>query len=342
MQRFARLLLALIVARDRGRHGRGAQDFRGGIRGTVTDATGGVLPGVTRHRHQHRDRRSRRPSSPTRRGCSKSSTSTRAPIRSPRSSPGFQTSVRTDQQVRVGDVARLDVTLATGGMQESVQVNADAPLLNTTTGISGTTIDSKQIAELPLGDGTAYMLTRLAPGIVDSSDLHFARPADNGNLAGIVANGAQGGNEFTIDGAPNMSNARGVGFSPPSDAISQFKVQTNAFDAQTGHTAGAVVNLALKSGTNALPRGRGLLQPRRQPVGHAAADRAGGRHQADARVQPLHRHAERPDREEQDVLHGVVRAPARRAAGAGDLHRADREDARRRLQRVHRRRSSIR
>src|SRR5437667_4106128 len=96
------------------------------------------------------------------------------------------------------------------------------------------------------------MLTRLAPGIADSSDLHFARPADNGNLAGIVANGVQGGNEFTIDGAPNMSNARGVDFSPPSDAISQFKVQTNAFDAQTGHTAGAVVNLAIKSGTNTL------------------------------------------------------------------------------------------
>ena len=115
-------------------------------------------------------------------------------------------------------------------------------------GISGTTVDAKQIAELPLGDGTAYMLTRLAPGIMDTSDLHFSRPADNGNLAGIVANGVQGGNEFTIDGAPNMSNARGVGFSPPSGAISEFKVQTNAFDAQTGHTAGAVVNLALRAG----------------------------------------------------------------------------------------------
>ena len=146
-----------------------------------------------------------------------------------------------------------------------MQVTAESPLLNTTTGVSGTTIDAKQIAELPLGDGTAYMLTRLAPGIMDSSDLHFARPADNGNLGGIVANGVQGGNEFTIDGAPNMSNARGVGFSPPSDAISQFKVQTNAFDAQTGHTAGAVVNLALKSGTNALHVRRRLFQPQRQP-----------------------------------------------------------------------------
>src|SRR4029077_6758430 len=164
----------------------------------------------------------------------------------------FKKVLRSDHQVRVGDVVRVDIVLEPGGLSETVLVTASVPLLNTTSGISGTTVDSKQIEQLPLGDGTAYMLTRLAPGIMDSSDLHFARPADNGNLGGIVANGTQGGNEFSIDGAPNLSNARGVGFSPPSDAIAQFKVQTNAFDAQSGHTAGATVNLALKSGTNAV------------------------------------------------------------------------------------------
>src|SRR5205823_10229597 len=163
---------------------------------------------------------------------------------------GFKKVGRGSKVVHVGDVLRVDITMDTGAVEETVTVTAEVPLVNSTTGISGTTIESTQIAQLPLGDGTAYMLTRLAPGIMDSSDLHFARPADNGNLAGIVANGVQGGNEFTIDGAPNMSNARGVGFSPPSDAIAQYKVQTNAFDAQIGHTAGAIVNLALKSGTN--------------------------------------------------------------------------------------------
>ena len=67
-------------------------------------------------------------------------------------------------------------------MNEVVSVVSESPLLNTTTGVSGITIDAKQIAQLPLGDGTAYMLTRLAPGIMDTSDLHFARPMDNGNL----------------------------------------------------------------------------------------------------------------------------------------------------------------
>jgi len=228
-----------------------AQDFRGGIRGTVTDATGGVLPGVT-VTVTNAETKIAQTSVTDDKGRFEILYLNAGTYTVSADLSGFKSVVRTGNEVRVGDVLRLDVTLQTGGVSETVEVRADTPLLNTTTGISGTTIDSKQIAELPLGDGTAYMLTRLAPGIADSSDLHFARPADNGNLAGIVANGVQGGNEFTIDGAPNMSNARGVGFSPPSDAISQFKVQTNAFDAQTGHTAGAVVNLALKSGTNSL------------------------------------------------------------------------------------------
>ncbi len=248
MHRIARLLLALALVAT-GATAAAAQDFRGGIRGTITDATGGILPGVT-VTVSNAETKIAQHVVTDEKGLFEVLYLNPGTYTVTAELSGFRTSVHTNQQIRVGDVARLDISLGTGGLQENVQVTADTPLLNTTTGISGTTIDSKQIAELPLGDGTAYMLTRLAPGIVDSSDLHFARPADNGNLAGIVANGAQGGNEFTIDGAPNMSNARGVGFSPPSDAISQFKVQTNAFDAQTGHTAGAVVNLALKSGTN--------------------------------------------------------------------------------------------
>jgi hypothetical protein len=241
-------LLGIVVA---GAGVAAAQEFRGAIEGTVTDATGGVLPGVTvtvtntatavqqdvvtddsgRYRVLY---------------LNPGTYSVAAEL------SGFKKALRPENPVRVGDVLRVDLVLETGGVSETVQVTAERSLLNTSSGISGTTVDSKQIAELPLGDGTAYMLTRLAPGIMDTSDLHFARPADNGNLAGIVTNGTQGGNEFTIDGSPNMSNAKGVGFSPPSDAIEQFKVQTNAFDAQTGHTAGSVVNLAVKSGTNSL------------------------------------------------------------------------------------------
>jgi hypothetical protein len=227
------------------------QESRGSIAGTVTDSTGGALPGVTISVSNNE-------TGVTQMVVSDSEGRYLVPYLNPGTYSvvaelsGFKKYMASDARVGVGDSVRVDMTLEAGGVTETVQVFASSALMSARSSISGTIVDSQQIAELPLGDGTAYMLTRLAPGIVDSSDLHFSRPADNGNLAGIVANGAQGGNEFSIDGAPNMSNARGVGYSPPSDAISEFKVQTNAFDAQTGHTAGAVVNLALRSGTNAL------------------------------------------------------------------------------------------
>ena len=226
-----------------------AQEFRGSIVGKVTDSTGGVLPGVTVV-VSNNDTKVSQTLVTDGQGVFLARYLNVGTYTVTATLQGFKKMSQPAAQVTVGDTTRIDFTLSPGGMTETVEVRAESPLLNTTTGISGITVNAKQIEQLPLGDGTAYMLTRLAPGIMDSSDLHFARPMDNGNLGGIVANGVQGGSEFSIDGAPNLSNTKGVGFSPPSGAIAQFKVQTNGFDAQTGHTAGAVVNLALKSGTN--------------------------------------------------------------------------------------------
>jgi len=240
------LVAAVSVARPAA-----AQEFRGSITGTVIDTSGGVLPGVTITvtntatgvaQHVVTNDQGRFQVAYLNAGTY----SVVAEL------DGFKKVLRADNAVRVGEVVRVDIKMAPGALEETITVTAPVAVLNTTTGISGTTIAAKQIESLPLGDGTAYMLTRLAPGVMDNSDLHFARPADNANLGGIVTNGAQGGNEFAIDGAPNVSNAKGVGFSPPSDAIAEYVVQTNAFDAQTGHTAGAMVNLAIKSGSNSL------------------------------------------------------------------------------------------
>jgi hypothetical protein len=251
---FAMALVLLAAAAAFG------QDFRGAISGTITDTTGAVLPGVNvavTNVDTNVSANVVTDGSGFYRAAYLNSGTYSVTARL----DGFKTVVRKDLPVRVGDVLRIDLTLDAGGVEETVVVVATTPVLDTTSGVTGQVIDSNQIQQLPLGDGTAYMLSRLAPGLSDSSDLHFSRPMDNGNLAGITANGVLGGNDFTLDGAPNRvspnntnpgNNAGVVGFSPPSDAISEFKVQTNAFDAQSGQTAGAVVNLALKSGTNSL------------------------------------------------------------------------------------------
>jgi hypothetical protein len=67
-----------------------------------------------------------------------------------------------------------------------------------------------------------------------------------------VTGGAPGGNEFSLDGSPNMASGRRVAFVPPAGAVQEFKVETASFDAASGHTAGATINVTLKSGTNSL------------------------------------------------------------------------------------------
>ena len=91
---------------------------------------------------------------------------------------------------------------------------------------------------MPLSDGNPFALARLAPGIAYNGDLKFSRPFDNGGTSGIVTGGATGGNEFTLDGSPNMANGRRVAFVPPAGAVQEFKVETASFDAASGHTGG--------------------------------------------------------------------------------------------------------
>ena len=125
-------------------------------------------------------------------------------------------------------------------------------MLETGSVSTGTTISTQQISELPLTEGTAYQLATLAPGIAYTGNPLFTGPTSNGNLAAFRSSGATGSNQITLDGSPNYAFDGGVGFSPPSDAVQEFKVQTNQFDAQQGYSAGATVNVAVKSGTNSL------------------------------------------------------------------------------------------
>ena len=144
----------------------------------------------------------------------------------------------------------VDLTMEIGGIEETVTVLAEAPLLETRSGSQGQIIDEKRISMLPLSDGNPFILTRLAPGIAYTGDLKFSRPFDNAGTSNVVADGAPGANEFTLDGSPNMASGGRVAFVPPSDAVQEFKVESATFDAQQGHTAGATINVAIKSGTN--------------------------------------------------------------------------------------------
>ena len=153
-------------------------------------------------------------------------------------------------QVRVADRLTLDVQLEIG-VTAMVTTVASGLTLDTGTVNTGTVVTGKQISELPLTEGTAYQLATLAPGIAYTGNPLFTGPTSNGNLAafGPTARPAQTRSRST---ARRITRSMAASASPPSDAVQEFKVQTNTFDAQQGYSAGATVNVAVKSGTNDL------------------------------------------------------------------------------------------
>ena len=164
---------------------------------------------------------------------------------------GFKKLSRRGVEVRVGDKLTIDFILEVGEIREVVNITNAFPLLESASASTGQVIDRRRISELPLSDGNPFVLSRLTPGIIYTGDLKFSRPFDNLGTSSVVAAGAPSGNEFTLDGAPNTEGKEPrVAFVPPADAVEEFKVVTVSFDAQEGHTAGAIIDVSLKSGTN--------------------------------------------------------------------------------------------
>ena len=226
-----------------------AQDFRGAVGGRITDESGAVLPGVTvtvtnKNTNIHNESVTNETGTYSLLYLTPGTYSVSAELQ------GFKKVVRDNVEIRLGDRLELDFKMEVGRLEETVNVAAETPLLETRSGSAGQVIDEKQIALMPLSDGNPFVLARLAPGVAYHGDLKFSRPFDNGGTSDFTADGGPGRNEFTLDGSPNMANGRRVAFVPPAGAVQEFKVETATFDAQQGHTAGATVNVTLKSGTN--------------------------------------------------------------------------------------------
>jgi hypothetical protein len=167
--------------------------------------------------------------------------------------PGFKASTRTGVVLSVGQVATINIVLELGNVSEQIIVTGEAPLLDTATANRGAVIDNQQVTEFPLNGRNPFMLSVLAAGVNYNGNLIYPRPFDNGAIAQWSLNGSlAANNDFMLDGAPNNAQAgtNNIALVPPVDSVQEFKVQTNSYDAQYGHTGGGVVNVSLKSGTN--------------------------------------------------------------------------------------------
>lgn len=165
---------------------------------------------------------------------------------------GFAKAVRENVEIRTADRLTLDFQLQVGALTDAITVSAETPMLETATASSGMMMDERRVKELPVVGGNAMYLTRLSAGVVVSGGHSAGNPTDLGGATGVIVNGVRDGNtEASLDGVPNMQGTNSA-YSPPQDLVQEFKVQTNNYDATIGRSAGAVVNVSMKSGSNQL------------------------------------------------------------------------------------------
>jgi hypothetical protein len=166
---------------------------------------------------------------------------------------GFKEALRKDIHLGAGDHPVIDIRLDVGDMNQSVQVTADAPLLNTENGSTGQAITTKEVEDIPLNGGTPLMVAQYALGVVATGTPTLVHPFDLGGPAAFsIAGTPSQTSELLVDGVPDATWDGRVAYNPPRDAVQEVRVKAFDADASFGHTGGGTVNQTLKSGTNGL------------------------------------------------------------------------------------------
>ena len=325
MLRSLRIVACLVLPRPLAA---GAQDYRARVQGSVVDESGGALPGATvtlrndatgvavtrrdeRRRPLHlRLRRSRH-------------------VHGDRRAPGLQArpSRRTSRVQQRGDVT-VDLTMAVGGVEERVVVEAPPVAVQFNSSSQDLTLERELIDQVPINGRNPYNLANLdptmfnTPGTTENENRPYHHAYANDYDAG---GGTRRANDVLLDGVPLGASFK-TAYTPSMDAVEEITISKNSVDAENGHSLGGVISLNMKSGTNQLHGSGVRLRPRSEPQRDRRSDRdarvpgAGRRRPARHRAADVRRHDRRPDPEEQDLLLHVVRAVGRQQAADDRPH----------------------
>ena len=240
---FSCLAMALLLT-----SGLQAQELRGKVTGTVTDASGAVIPGAAVTLTNDETTVS-----------ATTSTSEVGAYLFDFVLPGTYTvsveleGFRTFEQRNILVQTRADITvdasMEVGAVAETVTVEEAPVAVQFTTTTMETTLDTKMSQELPLLNRNPYMLAALNPAVNYRGGAENA-PYHHWAMSQLdVGGNTSTKNNILMDGIPQLVGGKGV-YTPPMDAVSEVNVQQNATDAEYGHSAGGIVSVQMKSGTN--------------------------------------------------------------------------------------------
>src|SRR5690349_7807090 len=220
------------------------------LQGTVKDATGAVVPNATVT--------ARNPAKNITRDATTNDQGLYRIVAVPPGdyevtveAPNFKRAVLTRVTFTVGQTAKVDVTLEPGQLSESVTISdATSEIVETSKTAVATTIDQQRINNLPINERN-YLSFALTTSTVGRDN---GRPIGPAPTTGLNFGGQRGrSNLVQVDGADNTDNSVSASRSTVSqEAVQEFQVVTNSFAAEFGRSAGGIVNVVTKSGTNDL------------------------------------------------------------------------------------------
>ena len=162
---------------------------------------------------------------------------------------GFKRVERTNLQLDVAQAARIEIELPLGAVTETVNVTAEAAMIDPTSSSVGHLLTSEGIENLPMNQRNPLALVLLVPGMTGT----VGNDVYGGNFS--INGGRAGSSDVLLDGVtaavPSDASQR-ITMYPSVDAVSEFRVQTNNYSAEFGSSGGGIINLIYKSGTNSL------------------------------------------------------------------------------------------
>ena len=155
---------------------------------------------------------------------------------------GFATAVVQKLALTVAQAATLNLSLEVSSVQQQITVEAVVPLLEQENASLGTTIESEKILELPLLGRNPFGLVVLAPAVT---------PKGNAGTGPLINGGRSNANSVLLDGGQVLnSTTNDASYTPPLEAVQEFKVQTSSYTAEFGRSAGGTINVTTKMGGN--------------------------------------------------------------------------------------------
>ncbi|MGA9706204.1 MAG: carboxypeptidase-like regulatory domain-containing protein, partial [Candidatus Sulfotelmatobacter sp.] len=168
---------------------------------------------------------------------------------------GFAKTKRENVVLQVSNPTTLNLSLQVAGGSVVVEVTGESPLVNTTDATLGNTFDSRQLTDLPSEGRDPASILSLQPGVVYIGSTTTSQQ-DNDSRGGAVNGARSDQSNITLDGLDDNDQLEGYAFQGAMratlDSLQEFRVTTSNYDAASGRSSGAQMNLVTKSGTNAI------------------------------------------------------------------------------------------